>query len=121
MTIDTTDLREALLQRQERLRETIRNHDLASASLLEETGELLSSSADNHLADTASATFDRELDEGLEEDAERQLHEVETALGRMEDGSYGTCEVCGREIPRERLEAIPWTSLCVDDARKLRR
>lgn len=73
------------------------------------------------MADTATETFERELDEGLEEDAARQLHEVEAALERIEEGTYGTCEVCGKEIPEERLEAIPWATLCVEDARKLRR
>ncbi len=118
MKIDTDRFRSALLKRRERLQETIKHHDIGGASLLEETGELMSSSADNHLADTASETFERELDEGLEEDAERQLREVEGALERIEDGSYGTCEVCGKAIPEERLEAIPWAKLCVEDARK---
>ena len=78
----------------------------------------MSSSADNHLADTASETYERELDEGLEEDAREQLREVEAALARIEAGEYGTCEVCGKEIPDERLEAVPWTTLCIDDARR---
>jgi DnaK suppressor protein len=118
MTIDTDRFRGPLLERRERLQATIRHHDIGGSSLLDETGELMSSSADNHLADTASATFERELDEGLEEDAERQLREVEAALDRLEDGTYGTCAVCGKEIPEGRLEAIPWATLCVDDARK---
>ena len=118
MSIDTNRFHDALLERREQLHGTIKHHDIGGSSLVEETGELGSPSADNHLADTASETFERELDEGLEEDAERQLHEVESALARIEDGSYGTCEICGKEIPEDRLEAIPWTTLCVDDARK---
>jgi DnaK suppressor protein len=121
MSIQTDRFRGPLLKRREQLQATMRHHDIGGSSLLEETGELLSSSSDNHLADTASETFERELDEGLEEDAERQLRQVDAALARIDDGSYGTCEVCGREIPEERLEAIPWTSLCIDDARKQRR
>ena len=81
----------------------------------------MSSSADNHLADTASETYEREFDEGLEEDAQEQLREVEPRSTRLEDGTYGTCRVCGKEIPVERLEAVPWTTLCIDDARKLAR
>ncbi len=118
MSIDTEHFRGTLLERRERLQATIRNHDIGGSSLLDDTGELLSSSADNHLADTASATFDRELDEGLEEDAERQLRDVEAALARIDDGSYGKCTACGKEIPAERLEAVPWATLCIDDARK---
>ncbi len=119
MTINTDHFRGELLKRREQLQGTIKHHDISGASLLEETGELLSSSSDNHLADTATETYERELDEGLEEDAERQLREVESALERIENGTYGKCEVCGKEIPEERLEAVPWASLCIDDARKL--
>ena len=118
MTIDTEHFRKELLEHRERLLGTIKHHEIGNSSLTEETGELMSSSADNHLADTASETYERELDEGLEEDARGQLRDVEAALARMDEGSYGTCAVCGREIPLERLEAVPWTTLCIDDARK---
>ena len=118
MSLDTERFRGALLQRKEHLEATIAHHDIGNSSLTDETGELMSSSADNHLADTASETFERELDEGLEEGALRRLREVEEALTRIEDGTYGTCAVCGREIPPERLEAVPWATLCIDDARK---
>ncbi len=120
-TIDTDRFRAELEQHRERLRSTIAHHDIGASSLTEASGELMSSSADNHLADTASETYEREFDEGLEEDAQEQLREVESALTRLEDGTYGTCRVCGKEIPVERLEAVPWTSLCIDDARKLAR
>ena len=66
-------------------------------------------------------TYERELDEGLEEDAREQLRQVEKALGRLESGEYGRCEICGKGIPVERLEAVPWTTLCIDDARRLAR
>lgn len=121
MTIDTSRFREELKQHRERLLATIAHHDIGGASLTEETGELLSSSVDNHLADTASETYDRELDEGLEEDAREQLRQVEEAFARIESGDYGTCRICGKQIPVERLEAVPWTTLCIDDARKLAR
>jgi RNA polymerase-binding protein DksA len=121
VSIDTDHFRAELEQHRERLQSTIAHHDIGGASLTEETGELMSSSADNHLADTASETYEREFDEGLEEDAQDQLREVEAALQRIEDGTYGTCSVCGKQIPVERLEAVPWTTLCIDDARKLAR
>jgi RNA polymerase-binding protein DksA len=121
VTIDTEQFRAELEQHRERLRGTIAHHDIGNSSLTEETGELMSSSSDNHLADTASETYEREFDEGLEEDAQDQLREVEAALKRLEEGTYGTCSVCGKTIPVERLEAVPWTTLCIDDARKLAR
>jgi DnaK suppressor protein len=121
MSIDTARFREQLEAERKRLQRTIENHDLGGASLVEETGELMSGSQDNHMADTATQTYERELDEGLEEDARGRLRQVENALARIESGEYGRCEVCGKEIPVERLEAVPWTTLCIDDARRLGR
>ena len=120
MSIDIAHFQEELEQVRERLNKTIEHHDIGTASLEEETGELLSA-ADNHLADAATDTYERELDEGLEEDARDQLRQVEKALARIESGEYGRCEICGKEIPVERLEAVPWTTLCIDDARRLGR
>lgn len=121
MTIDTDHFRDALNEHRARLQAAIEHHDIGGASLTDETGELSGSTADNHLADSASETYERELDEGLEEDAQAQLREVDEALARIEAGTYGTCTVCGKQIPKERLEAVPWTKLCIDDARKLAR
>lgn len=118
MSIDTDRFRGALLKRKEHLQGTIAHHDIRGQTLTEETGELSDSTYDNHLADMASETYSRELDEGLEEDAVRQLRAVDEALARIDDGTYGKCEACGREIPEERLDAVPWTTLCIDDARK---
>ena len=98
MSTDTEHFREELERARERILRTIEHHDIGNASLTEETGELLSGSQDNHLADTATETYERELDEGLEEDAREQLRQIEKALGRIEAGTYGTCEVCGRSM-----------------------
>jgi RNA polymerase-binding protein DksA len=117
MSIDTDRFRAELERRRARLLETIDAVD-HPGSLLDETGELKSSSADNHLADTASETYQREFDEGLEEDARRQLREIDAALRRLDEGTYGICEACGREIDPERLEAVPTATLCIDDKRK---
>ena len=121
MSIDTEHFRQELEQARDRLTRTIEHHELGTASLVEETGELLSGSQDNHMADTATETYERELDEGLEEDARERLRQVGHALERIESGEYGRCEVCGKEIPQERLEAVPWATLCIDDARRLSR
>jgi DnaK suppressor protein len=89
-------------------------------SLLEETGDLAIGSGD-HIADSATETYLRELDEGLEENAEHLLDEIDAALFRIEDGSYGLCTACGRPISKERLEALPYATLCIDDKRALER
>ena len=85
------------------------HHD---GSLLEETGDLAIGSGD-HLADSASETYMRELDEGLEENAEHILVEIDAALGRIEEGSYGLCADCGGPIGEERLLAVPYATLCI--------
>ena len=89
-------------------------------SLLEETGDLAIGSGD-HLADSATETYLRELDEGLEENAGHLLDEIDAALVRIDDGSYGLCSACGRPISEERLEAVPYATLCIDDKRALER
>jgi RNA polymerase-binding protein DksA len=122
MTVSETDrFRDSLHEHRARLLETIERHDIGGSSLTDETGELSGSTSDNHLADSASETYERELEEGLEEDAQAQLREVDAALGRIEDGTFGTCTACGKKIPAARLEAVPWTTLCIDDARRLAR
>jgi RNA polymerase-binding protein DksA len=85
-------------------------------SVEDETGE--ETQGDDHLADAATATHDREVDYTLEEDAEYVLSLIDEALGRIDAGTYGTCRICGRDIGKERLEARPWTDLCIDDARR---
>ena len=116
-TIETEEFKERLLAERDRLREAVaylqKEHP---GSLEDETSEL--SFADNHPGDVATATFDRELDEGLEEGAERRLEQIDAALVRIEAGTYGTCEACGRPIGEERLRAVPWASLCIEDQRK---
>jgi DnaK suppressor protein len=111
--------RRALESERERLRHAVGavHHD---GSLLEETGDLAIGSGD-HLADSATETYLRELDGGLEENAEHLLVEIEAALQRIEDGSYGLCSECGRPIGEERLEAVPYATLCIDDKRALER
>ena len=91
------------------------HHD---GSLLEETGDLAIGSGD-HLADSASETYLRELDGGLEENAEHLLTEIWSALERIEEGTYGLCVTCGKPIAPERLEAVPYASRCIDDTRAL--
>ena len=87
----------------------------------EESGELNSAAGDQHLADHATDMVDREVDESLEENAERVIHEIDDALARLDAGTYGLCGVCGERIPEERLDAVPYATLCIEDKRKLER
>ncbi|MGD6817033.1 yteA family sporulation protein [Metabacillus sp. 84] len=73
-------------------------------------GEL--SSYDNHPGDEGTELYEREKDVALNEHAEEEWRDLNRALKAMENGTYGTCEVCGKDIPVERLEAIPSAVTC---------
>ena len=76
------------------------------------------SSIDQHQADLGTETFEREKDLAILESIEAELADVEHALRRLDEGTYGTCEACGRPIDDERLEALPATRLCRDDQQR---
>lgn len=115
--IDTDEFRTLLTDRRGRIVRAIDHlHEQHPGSQDDETGELVTS--DNHLADLASATFDREFDLGLEEDAEEILSAIDAALRKIEEGTYGVCARCGGEIGVERLRAMPYTTLCIDCKRR---
>lgn len=76
----------------------------------------------NHMADDASGTYEQERHATLQRSMASLLEEVNGALQRMDEGTYGTCEVCGKPIPIERLEALPHATRCIEDqAREDRR
>jgi len=115
--LDTDRFRDVLLQERQRVQAAIDNlHDENPGTISDETGD--DAVYDNHLADTATVTYDRELDYTLEENSEHVLAEIDAALKRIEDGTYGTCTSCGKQIAPERLEARPWATLCIDCQRQ---
>lgn len=89
-----------------------RRHDEEFAQ--ESVGEL--SNYDNHPADQGTELYEREKDLAFFRRDETEVEEIEKALERMDEGTYGRCEVCGQEIPRERLEALPTALRCVEHA-----
>jgi RNA polymerase-binding protein DksA len=115
-TIDTEQFRTRLIEERKRVKEAIDYlHEENPGSIQDETQD---STADNHPADVATVTFDRELDYSLEENEERLLGAIDAALGRIDDGSFGICRTCVQPIGAERLEALPWTTQCIDCKRK---
>jgi DnaK suppressor protein len=117
--IDTAEYRKLLEDEQARLLHAVGFLERENpGSISDELGELAEGGIDNHLGDTATAMYDRELDEGLEEGARETLVEINAALERIEAGTYGICEGCGKPIGAERLAAIPWARLCIDDRRR---
>ena len=118
MSIDSDHFRGRLLEERERVQAAIKHLRTDHPGSLDDEVEEVTGSSDNHLAETASATLNREIDYTLGENSGQVLAEIDAALRRIDEGTYGTCSRCGKEIPAERLEAHPWATLCIEDARK---
>ncbi len=73
---------------------------------------------DDDPADAGSASFERETAQSLSNHARGLLTQIDDALRRMDAGTYGLCERCGEAIEPERLEAIPYATLCMDCKRR---
>lgn len=86
-----------------------------------EQGNLMASQSDftgempfeEEYAASGTSTFERERDLSLSENVKDLLQRVNEALARIEEGTYGICEMCGEKIPEERLEALPYANLCI--------
>ena len=112
--MDPDHARDRLAEEASRLTEIRSTFDgLANESETESLGEL--SSSDQHMADVGSETFEREKDLSILEQVEAELADVEHALRRLDDGTYGTCEACGKVIDGDRLEALPAARFCLED------
>ena len=108
---------EAERARLQRIRDgLLREQEEASA---ETAGEL--SSVDQHPGDSGTETFEKEKNLSVLEQVENELLEIEAAFQRLERGTYGSCQACGRPIGDERLEALPATRFCVEDQAKAER
>ena len=113
--------RERLLALRARLRGDV--SQLADATLkknrMEANGDL--SSMPIHMADIGSDNFEQEFTLSLMQSEEGTLERIEAALERIEDVVYGDCEECGAKIPRARLSAVPYATMCVKCASQYER
>src|SRR3954469_16599701 len=112
--MDEGDARARLAEERDRLEQVRAGFDaehLHDESEDESTSEL--SHLAQHAADVGSETFEREKDFSILEQIEAELADVERALHRLDDGTYGTCEACHEPIADERLEAQPAARFCV--------
>ena len=69
-------------------------------------------------ADLGTDNFEQEFTIGLIENEEEALHEIEQALDRIKDGTYGSCETCNKRVSKERLKVVPFTRHCIECQRK---
>lgn len=102
------------------------SYDRAKRELLEELAKLKeqlerlesveyeSVGYSNHMADSATEAFDQAVDVALKRKVEASRDNVERALDKLKDGTYGICESCGARIDRARLEALPHARRCLD-------
>jgi RNA polymerase-binding transcription factor DksA len=88
---------------------------IVAQGIAEETEAESIAESDNgqHQADVGTETFDRERDLGILEQVEIELSDIEHALARLDDGTYGRCEACGASIDDARLEALPAARFCL--------
>jgi DnaK suppressor protein len=107
---ETERIRAALAARRDELRE---EYDVHLAEIAELQRDRLTDSAGDDQADTGSKTFEREQEISLAHSILERTTQVERALERLDEGSYGWCERCGNAIPVERLAAFPSATLCV--------
>ncbi|MCL6471628.1 MAG: TraR/DksA C4-type zinc finger protein [Firmicutes bacterium] len=106
--------RERLLKEKESLEEELKYINTTLENSEQEwSGE--NSSYDNHMGDLGTNIDMRQRDLSLSLNTQDLLNQVNRALKRIEDGTYGFCRVCGRPIEMERLKAIPYAELCIED------
>jgi RNA polymerase-binding protein DksA len=118
--VDPERARERLESERERLRSILESASRLVEEDVESTrGEL--SHADQHPAEEATEVVEEELDLAIRQRLEHELAEVDAALDRLHRGTYGICEVCGRPIGDERLEALPTARLCLEDQQRAER
>lgn len=71
---------------------------------------------DDESADAGTATFEREKELSIEQNVRDLIAKIERALKRLEAGTFGICEICGKPIEKARLKALPYADLCIKDA-----
>lgn len=106
----TKDKQKTLQAKLEKMKDSIekkQENSILDESLRESTGEI-TTGIGNHLAEGNAERVEREQEQTFEQIDEKLLGEIEEALARIEEGTYGTCVDTGEEIPYERLEALPY-------------
>jgi DnaK suppressor protein len=102
-----TEIRRRLEQERASLRDQIDSLAIDNQNQQDDYG------VGNHLADDATEVFTRERNIALRNNAQELLAQVEAALHRLDEGAYGLCARCGREIATERLDALPSATFCI--------
>ncbi|MEU3206159.1 TraR/DksA C4-type zinc finger protein [Streptomyces cyaneofuscatus] len=114
---EVTEARTLLTSEIMRLRSELEASGAALAGLMRDSGD----GAGDDEADTGTKNITREHELSLAAHAQETLEQTERALARLEAGTYGLCEVCGKPIGKARMQAFPRATLCVEDKQKQER
>jgi DnaK suppressor protein len=109
------ELRERLLAERVELEEQLATleENTFAASQSDMSGEV---AFDDETADAGTATFERERDLSIENNVRDLLAKIDRAVRRMDAGTYGLCDRCGKPIEKARIKALPYVDLCIKDA-----
>jgi DnaK suppressor protein len=112
---EVEELRASLLREQQELQSQLAELEATSfaGTQSDYSGE---TALDEEYADSGTATFERERDLSVENNVRDLLDKIDKALSRMDEGTFGICERCGRPIEKARIKALPYASLCIKDA-----
>jgi len=106
--------RKKLLAERDRVRKEMEETEQEISEFDTRGGQSELADYDNHPADAGSDTFEKEKDLALLDNYRDVLGKIDEALGKIERGTYGICDRCGREIPKGRLDIIPYAIYCVE-------
>jgi RNA polymerase-binding protein DksA len=117
--INTAKFKKRLLEERDRIHAEMRHRESGEAAGSQEDslGEL--AHYDEHVADSATETFEREKELAIEENYKLLLEQVNAALEKIDHGTYGLCDRCRKAIAPGRLEALPYATLCIECAERL--
>lgn len=110
---EVSELKRMLEQERDRLMAELEAMEEHTPEVEEQVGMDIGGGYDEDLADVASSTFEREKSVALESSVQHTLTQVEEALQRIDDGTYGRCLRCGNPIDFARLKVLPYATLCI--------
>jgi DnaK suppressor protein len=112
---EITDLRARLIDERAELSEQLTT--IEDSSFAQSQSELSGDvGLDDESADAGTATFEREKDLSIENNVRDLLQKIDRAIKRIDEGTFGTCDVCGKPIEKARIKALPYVDLCIKDA-----
>ena len=110
---ELAEFKKIILKRKDEILDEIKHisEDTLKKSQKEASGDI--SGYTYHMADVATDNYDREFSLGLASNGRRIFYELDDALKKIEDGTFGICEDCKSLIAKNRLKAVPYARLCV--------